>query len=86
MGVGVGGFELFLSVGARVFRSLGSFTIRDVVDFGGLLCLTSTLVCSVSLCGSYYGVGFFLKISANFPLACKLLAPMDANGGVGSGM
>ena len=44
-------FEFFLSVGSGVFHFLGIFTLRDALVLGRLICLTSTLVCAVSLWG-----------------------------------
>ena len=58
MVVGVGDFELFLDVGAGVFRLIRSFTLRDVVVCGVLLCLTSILVFAVSLGGLSAGYFF----------------------------
>ena len=52
-------FELLISVGSGFCSLLGSFTLGDSVVLGGLLFLTSTLVCVVSLwVGSC--VGFFI--------------------------
>ena len=58
MSVGVGDFEYFLDIGAGVGRVLGSFTLGDTVVLGGLLYLTSTFICAVSLRGGYCGVVF----------------------------
>ena len=84
MGGGGGGFEFFLSVGAGVFRSLGSFTLVDVVVLGGLLCLTSTLFFWDSLWEDFCRV-FFLEVSANSLMDYNLLSPMDVNAYVGAG-
>ena len=78
-------FEFWLYVDAEVGRLLGSFTLRDAVVLGGSLCLTSTLVCSVSLWGIYCGVVVCLKISAKLMITCNFLDHMDAHGAVGAG-
>ena len=65
MGVGVCDFEFCLDVGAGVCRLIRIFTIKDAVVLGELLCLTSTLVCVVSLWGASCGVVFGLNVTAN---------------------
>ena len=85
MGVGGCYFESFLDVHAGVGRFIGSFTLRDAVVLGGLLCLTSTLVCEISLWGDFFGFVFCLKISSNFLIECNVLSPMNANGDVCDG-
>ena len=61
-----------------------SFTLGDAVVLCGLLWLTPTFVCAVSLWGDSYGIVFCLKIFANFLMAYNMLAPIDANGAVAS--
>ena len=85
IGVGVGDFGFCLGVGAGVDRFLGSFTLRDAVVMGGLLCTTSTLICEVSLQGDFCGVVSCLKISINLLISCRLVAPMDANRAIRDG-
>ena len=57
--IGLDGFDYVFFLGSDyvVGRLLGIITLADVVVMGGLLCMTSTLVCSVYLCGG--SVGFY---------------------------
>ena len=59
MGVGMGGFEFCLDVGAGICRLLVIFTLGYSVVLCGLLCLASTFVCDVSLWEASCGVVFF---------------------------
>ena len=75
-----------LIVGAGGDRLLGSFTLRDGVFMGRLLCVTYTLVHDVSLWGVFCGVVFCLKISVNCLIVCSLEDLMNANEDVGDGL
>ena len=65
---------------------IGSFSLGDAVVLGGLVCITSTLVCDVSLWEDVYGVVLCLKVSENLLIACIFSVPMDANGNAGAGL
>ena len=73
-------------MGARVGRLLGIFTLRDTVVFGGLLFITPTLICAVSLWKALCGVVFCLNIYTNCLIYCSFSAPMVANGDAGVGL
>ena len=65
---------------------IGIFTFGYAVVMGGFLCLTSTLVCDVSLWGDLCVILFYLKTSATSLMDCILAYLMDINGDVGSGL
>ena len=80
------GFEVFVDEGSEFGKLIESFTFGDTVDFVGLLCLASNLICTASFWGVSFGVVVCLKISSKFMISCHLLAPIDANGAVGAGL
>ena len=86
IGVGACCFGLCLAAGVGVGRFLGIFTLGDVFVSGGLVFITSNLVCDVSLWGYFCGVVFCLNIFVNFLTDCSFSIPMVLNGAARYGL